>query len=249
MKTILALILFFTSSATLWSALTRETEAEITVVYDFSGDGDRDLVLINKTSGVARMFFSDGDGGLSEGAIFATGLSEVAAASAGEFLGVEQLVLASPGSNRIHLIDPDTPGIQTPLFLAAPGPRSLAVLDVPGTGNTPQTDLVVFSEFGIGGPFYTEVRQSGDVLSVHDQDAVSGLWTQLQAVQIVSGDPEVGALVNNGTDFALLELDSSGTFYSSIGGLGVHTQYQFGSFGCAANHVFLWERGLNQVSK
>ena len=127
---------------------TFETDAALFSTGDFNGDGRRDVVLIDRTTGTARLGFQQASGTFLWSDPQPTGIESPEALSVGRFYGpvADAFAVGSPAANRLHLLTMGSPAeVLTPreIFPSAPGPSSLAAFDIDGAGNA---DLMAIGE-------------------------------------------------------------------------------------------------------
>lgn len=115
---------------------------------DFNADGRHDMVIVDAQSGSIRLVNQLSNGSFTWGEIQPSGIESPEALAVGKFYGAtnDAIAVGSSTSNRIHLFGLTNPAeIFTPavIYPSAPGPTSLAAMDVNATGTT---DMIAICE-------------------------------------------------------------------------------------------------------
>jgi hypothetical protein len=123
---------------------------------DFNGDGRRDVVIVDRASGLYRIGYQNADGTLNWVPARASGVADVTGFSVGRVFATTRdgLAFTAPAANRVNLLDAATPataGLPVSVFPPAVGPTTVLALDIPaGAGNTALEDLFLTSEWNNG---------------------------------------------------------------------------------------------------
>lgn len=114
-----------------------DTELEVHVAADFTGDGLVDTVIVDRTSGAYRLGRQVVPGSFVWQEPEASGIAEVTAATGGIFLDLARYSLAvtAPDANRVNFVDPLHPaaGPVANDIAGALGPLSIASGQIAGT--------------------------------------------------------------------------------------------------------------------
>lgn len=146
MKTrfILFLILSGLAHAT---APSYETEHEFTSSGDFNGDGNVDVLIVDKVTGLYRIGYGTG---LMTTPNYATarpsGVTNGTSIAVGKLLGTtaDSFAITAPSQNRVQILSPVGMGYTEPksVLSVGLGPETLCAMDITtGGGNTPEDDL------------------------------------------------------------------------------------------------------------
>lgn len=145
------LIFLFISSTSLLFAqdsFTWESNGFLFSRGDFNADGRHDMVIVDAQSGSIRLVNQLSNGSFTWGEMQPSGIESPEALAVGKFYGAtnDAIAVGSSISNRIHLFGLTNPAeIFTPavIYPSAPGPTSLAAMDVNATGTT---DMIAICE-------------------------------------------------------------------------------------------------------
>jgi hypothetical protein len=145
-------------------AFVYENAWELQADGDFDGDGRRDLIIVDKSTGDYRISYQLAPGVLTWTASRASGISGATGLGIGKLtsLTYDSLALTGPDANRINIIDATNTaaaGLPASVFISSLGPNVSAVIDI-GT-NTPQDDLYITSVYN-GPPPFRETLVSND---------------------------------------------------------------------------------------
>lgn len=131
---------------------TYTTDRELQGFIDSNDDGLLDVLIIDRSTGRYRIGYQTG-ATLSWEGPYPTGISDPSGFSVAPITnsGRDELVVAGPGANRVHLLDTWTGGLLNnpgTILPSGVGPSSVAALDINQPGNDPaRADLVVFSQY------------------------------------------------------------------------------------------------------
>ncbi len=134
---------------------TYENAVEFTTAGDFDGDGQRDIVIVDRASGQFRVGYG------ATGTTFWTdpqagGMTGVTAVSAGRLIATnrEALALTAPAANRVLVHDlSSTNGVPAPYVVNPPsiGPQCVLAIEMGGVSNTAHEDLFIGTSFNNSG--------------------------------------------------------------------------------------------------
>lgn len=142
------------------------TTNELSGFGDWDGDGDLDVVIIDRTEGTYRTAMQQTDHSLEWRSSRPTGIVYPEHLSVHRLTDLtrDQIVVSSAQANRVHVITPGFGSAPQPLFLAPQriGPLSAVAIDVPRAGNDPaRADLIVqTNQNGAVSDTYLEYFQS-----------------------------------------------------------------------------------------
>ncbi|HLH54505.1 MAG TPA: hypothetical protein VKY92_12895, partial [Verrucomicrobiae bacterium] len=110
-----------------------QTSAEFLVSGDFNRDGIPDVLVLDRTTGNARVGYGDASGGLTWSQPMATGVENATGCAVGIFLTSLQdaVAVTAPGLNRVNLVDLSRTNSAPPPVVVTPsgiGPHSLVAL-------------------------------------------------------------------------------------------------------------------------
>jgi hypothetical protein len=134
------------SPATGAFAATSETPEEFHTSADVNGDGRRDIVIVDKVTGIYRIAYGQANGTNLWVDGRPSGVEQVTGFNVGRVLHANRDALAftSPAANRINLFDGLSmaqAGSPVNVFLDSLGPSRVVALDIGGPGNTVLDDL------------------------------------------------------------------------------------------------------------
>ena len=120
------------------AAFVYESTTEFFSAGDFNGDGIADVLVLDKTTGNARVGYSDGNGGLTWSAPLVTGVENATGLGVQHFLAAtnDSIAVTAPNFNRINLVDlsqTNTAAIPQTFAPIGVGPHALAGLASPLT--------------------------------------------------------------------------------------------------------------------
>jgi hypothetical protein len=131
-------------------ALISETPYEFQSDGDFDGDGRRDLVVVDKVTGVCRIGYQLSPGAYTWVSPLASGIAGATGLGIGKIdsSAYDSLALTGPDANRVNLLDATNgaaASLPVSVFIPSLGPNVSAVIDIGGPTNTVLDDLYVAS--------------------------------------------------------------------------------------------------------
>ncbi|MFN0075051.1 MAG: thrombospondin type 3 repeat-containing protein [Prosthecobacter sp.] len=144
---LVARLIFFIAAATHAAAPSYENERELTAAGDFNGDGNADVLIVDKVTGLYRIGYGTG---LMTGPSFAssraTGVTDATSIAVGKLFGTaaDSFAITAPAQNRVQILAPSTASYVEPktVLSVGLGPETLCAMDITtGGGNTPEDDL------------------------------------------------------------------------------------------------------------
>lgn len=150
MKTILftACTLLLAHSALPAAGFVNETPDLLTGAGDFDGDGDLDLAILHRTSGVISIGIRAANGTLTFRTPVATGVPDATGMAVGRLLSStrDTLAITGPDANRVQIVNAADAALQFILSsYPAAGPRLIAALDIPGVGSGGLEDMMLIA--------------------------------------------------------------------------------------------------------
>ncbi len=117
---------------------------------DFDGGGRRDLVIVDKATGVYRIGYQLSPGAYTWVSPRASGIAGATGLGIGKInsSSYDTLALTGPDANRVNLLDATNTGaasLPVSFFIPSLGPNVAAVIDIGGPTNTVLDDLYVAS--------------------------------------------------------------------------------------------------------
>lgn len=149
-----------------------ETDQEFSAAADFNGDGNTDLLILDKSSGTYRIGYGTGSGGYTFAESRPTGASNITGVAVGKLSGLtnDAFAVTSPDQNRVQVIMPSTPGFTEAVSLpqGGLGPTLLTALNLPtGPSPTAEDDLAVLASHDLADTVQIrQIRSNGGVWSL-----------------------------------------------------------------------------------
>ncbi len=194
-----------------------ETKNELIGTGDFDGDGQQDVVVVDRTSGKYRLGYGQDDGGVEWINHRLAGLKGVTGLAVGKVMDDDSdaLVFTAADDNLITYADASDRGVPAKpveVFFLSLGPNKAAAVDVGGDGNTGLADLVVTSVYNDPTPnlmnLFRNVEGEMEPLEDLDDDATAA-W--LNSAAAVPGGEAIMAGIWKGKDadtFRVLDFSS-----------------------------------------
>jgi hypothetical protein len=225
-----------------------ESATEFLAPGDFDDDGDVDLAVVDRATGVIRVAYRVGANSVTQGNTVASGASQLTSVSVGLFDSVTKssLALTAPEVNAVVIVSPENPQNTVPERITTlSGPRSAAAIDVGGGGNTPHDDLAISSGFGVSDlslSFQSLRNAGGSFAAPGASSSLSQRWEMAHAFTPQTGQPQVLGLVDRFSgNFRMVtpELSSMTTHVTQSVSAGAY--WASGMFGGAtAADLFFW---------
>ncbi len=147
----------------------------------FDGNGQQDVLLIDKSTGLYRIGYTSPAGAVTFAEGRPSGMTDVSGAAVGKMNGIASTSLAvtAPGQNRFHVLTPVTttytePKVQT--SSVGIGTSLLGALDIPGAVPTAEDDVALVSV--LDGANLVELKQfrvnSGAITLLDNEDVADG---------------------------------------------------------------------------
>lgn len=148
---------------------------------DFDGNGQQDVLLIDKSTGLYRIGYTSPAGAVTFAEGRPSGMTDVSGAAVGKMNGIASTSLAvtAPGQNRFHVLTPVTttytePKVQT--SAVGIGTSLLGALDIPGAAPTAEDDVALVGV--LNGANLVELKQfrvnSGAITLLNNEDVADG---------------------------------------------------------------------------
>lgn len=236
----------------------QETDGDFTASADFNGDGRRDLVVIDKMSGVYRVGFQDAGGSFVFTKPQASGTSGVTGVAVGQLRGPNaSFAVTGPAANAIFLIAPTATGYVEPERIHQSGiePQLLAAADIAG-GASPSShdDLAVacMTDPTFGARLRQLRNSSGATTLLQVQDIPDGEMAAGNRFVPQPGAPAMFAHMQGlgGTrEFRAWTLPGGaiGSLDLVIPGLPQGTRWLFGNFNGVDHHLVFFRPGAPTV--
>lgn len=168
----------------IWSALplfatapSYETEREFTATGDFNGDGNSDVLIVDKVTGLYRIGYGTG---LMTTPNYAaarpTGVTNGTSIAVGKLSGMaaDSFAITAPAQNRVQILSPSTTGYVEPksVLSVGLGTETLCAMDITtGGGNTPEDDLAaIIGGHATLGYAMSEIRSNAGTWNIIDVD-------------------------------------------------------------------------------
>lgn len=235
------LALAVVSALNLPATLVYETGGEFFTSADFNGDGIPDTLVLDKSTGNARVGYGDGNGHLTWSAPLITGVNNVSGCAVGHFKETTRdvLVVTAAALNRVQLYD--LSGTNTVVSLGAStqsgiGPHALAALASPfGAPPPPFSTLLIASSLNDPPAERLDLVTNFPIgfASSAGQYSESGPFDSPNALPIFTNGPTFAAGIVRGATSDTLDLwqftNSPGVFLS-LSNLPPGCDYVFGTF-------------------
>jgi hypothetical protein len=134
MKTFLSCFLISAVAASA-GTFVQQTPVEFAASGDFNGDSFPDVLVLDKGTGLYRVAYGTGSGGLTFSDSRPSGVPTPSGVALGKIHGtlVESFAVTAVEQNRVQILSPTAPGVIVPVSVlsAGHGPQVLAALDLP----------------------------------------------------------------------------------------------------------------------
>ena len=240
------------------TAFVYDTGSELLTSGDFNGDGIADVLVLDKSTGNARVGYLDTNGVIAWSAPLVSGAENVTGAAVGQFLtpGSDSLAVTAPGLNRINLIslansnNAGTPVVITPVGI---GPHTLVtLLDPLGLGGSPAPTLLVASSDNAASAELMESLQiSSGVPTPAGSFSETAEFDRGNALLLANSPTLAAGLVRGDTDrFDLLQFTNPpGSILLSLTNLPSGGDYVFGNFnGEPLPRIILYQPGTSNLT-
>jgi formylglycine-generating enzyme required for sulfatase activity len=227
-----------------------ETQNEFFGSGDFDGDGQTDLVIVDKPSGKFRIGYQISPNRYMWVDCRPSGLDKLAGFTIGKLLSStnDSLAFSSPDANQVTLVNaasrtaPSKP-VTLP-FSAGLGPSVMAAVPPGPEGRAGFNDLFVGSMYNSPEPGAGAVlRNDGSTYPVRGQDELVGLPARPNRVELQAGHSAVMALQLAGDKGDKLQIEDTGSgklvTMAEVDGLPTGSEYAMGNFASAAFPDFL----------
>lgn len=254
MKRILTLCSLLCSGSLSAASFTHETDVEFTASGDFNGDGQSDFILVDKALGLYRIGYGSAAGTYSQAAALATGLETVDALSVGRISNTssaptaDRFAVVSIAGNRAHLLPGNSPSFNAPtaLHLLGAGPDSIAIVDIPGAGDTVHEDIFGTCRYETSGlPVkLRQLRHTGLATTQLTTADLGSAHRSANAVQVIATGGLTHVALIGGIGFTenlrLYRPDASGAvFLDNVSLPGTGNRYTHACFGSASTATFI----------
>jgi len=218
-----------------------ETATEFFGSGDFDGDGNSDLVIVDKESGKYRLGYQLKPGAFTWVENRPGGIKGISGFTIGKLLtnNLDALGFTSPDANQITVVDVSSSfGASRPLnvpFNAGLGPNTLVAIDIGGPDNTSLDDLFVASIYNSPEPNLASLlRNDGSQFPKLIETPLTGSAIHAMRLGLHSGEPSLLCYLVAGeksSDFHADDL-SGGTIRAAAtaGDLPLGVEYVSGDF-------------------
>jgi hypothetical protein len=218
-----------------------ETASEFFTSGDFNGDGVTDVLVLDKTTGTARVGYSDGNGNLAWSAPLVTGVENVSGCAGGHFKTTtrDTLVVTAASLNRIQIYDLSNSNTAV-LFGSSTqsgiGPHSLASLSSPFGSPPPLfSTLLIASSLNDPPPERLDIVTNFPIgfASSAGQFPETGSFERANALPIFTNGPTFAAGIARGVTNDTLHLwqfTNAPSVFLAFSNLLPGSDYIFGNF-------------------
>lgn len=237
-----------------------ETATEFLTSGYFNDDATADVLVLDRATGIGRVGYQDGAGGLAWSAPLVTGVENVAGCAIGQFLqsGRDNLAVTSTEYNRVPLIDLSTTNSASTPFVVAPfgvGSHTLVGMARPnGPAPTSLDSLLVATAFN--GPPAERLElvgfSPGPITSTVGPVNENGRFERGNAMQPTAEGQTLAVGLARGDDSDTLQLwQFTGTpgVIAALSNLPPGSDYVFGRFdGQVLPYFWLYVPGQSNVT-
>ncbi len=226
-----------------------EAEKEFYAIGDFNGDGQTDIVIVDRYTGRLRIGYRVSPEFFNWANWRAGGIKDVSGVAVGKFADEkhDELALVSADANLITVVgaaDSNVPSDPVKLVSRDLGPNTVAAIDVGGAGNTPLDDLYIASIYNNDPDNrVTLYRGNGKTFTPLVELPATGAESHANRITLTAGGPALVATISSGAATELkVENLASGKPETvlTIGGLPAGVDYLVGNFsgGPAKDFIF-----------
>lgn len=184
---------------------------------DFDGDSRRDVVIVDRVSGLYRIGYQNADGSINWASVRASGVTDVTGFSVGQSFAISRngLAFAAPAANRINLFDPQgsgSPSLPVSVFSDVVGPNLVLLIEIPaGSGNSALEDIFIGSAWNndISGRLSLLRNKPSPTFDPILSLSESVRFDSANAVRLRSGGPFVAGTITRGPTQSLRAYDVS----------------------------------------
>lgn len=191
-----------------------ETDREFFSTGDFDGDGQQDVIVVDRASGKYRLGYGQADGAFRWVDNRLTGVKDVTGIAIGKLFDARRdaLAVAAADANQVAIAEAPNPGQVTqprPVEFESLGPATLLALDLAGDGNTPLDDLLVTSIYNDPDPFKATFlrNKDSDLSAVLREDTMEQELKRPNRIVLQQGGPQFPA--------GILATDDGATFVAA----------------------------------
>jgi hypothetical protein len=257
MKTFLSCFLISAVAASA-GTFVQQTPVEFAASGDFNGDSFPDVLVLDKGTGLYRVAYGTGSGGLTFSDSRPSGVPTPSGVALGKIHGtlVESFAVTAVEQNRVQILSPTAPGVIVPVSVlsAGHGPQVLAALDLPlGPSPTSEDDLVLVAS-----------RDPVDASQIRQIRSNAGTWPLLSTLNIADNParhgnpippanaaPALFAFIRDtgaSDSFHAFQVDgSTATSTLTVPGLAKDTAFICDVFDGTQADLMLWQLGTKNV--
>lgn len=228
-----------------------ETATEFTTSGDWDGNGLRDLMVLDKATGLVRLGYQLTPMRLTWSEPEATGIQDVTGCSAGVFIDATRvsLVFTAPEANRVQLMRSAGVGQSstvTSIFPVGVGPAG--VLGLPSKSDVARQDLLVASTWNGAPANKLEVlsNRTNQFQPRFSLPSIDGIQ-QANLVSLEASGPQYAAFLSKGPaplNLRVCQADGFLVEVSTITNLTAGSRYLYGQFDQTEfKHVLFYEQG------
>jgi formylglycine-generating enzyme required for sulfatase activity len=248
---VLALAVLFAPAA---RAFVYETDPEFYSTGDFNGDGQTDIVIVDRYTGRVRIGYRVSPEFFNWANWRASGVKDVSGMTVGKLMDekYDSFAFASADANLVSALSAANPNIPSdPLKITCPalGPNTAVAIDVGGAGNTPLLDLYLGSIYNSDPDNRISLfRFDGKGFTQMSELPAAGAMSRGNRVSLKTGGPEFVATLQSGAGGNALRVESLASGKPEevlrIGDLPAGMDYLVGNFrGAPTKEVVFYKSG------
>lgn len=232
------------------SAFVYETGQEFYSTGDFNGDGQTDIVIVDRYTGRVRIGYRVSTEFFNWANWRPSGLKDVSGVAIGKLVdeNYDSLALVSADANLISVVSAANANVPTdPIKITstALGPNAVAAVDVGGDGNTPLHDLYIASIYNNDPENrVTLLRAEAGTITQTAEVPATGAESRGNRLALKSGGPEFVATMSSDANGNSLRVETLAggkpEAVLSIGGLPAGADYLVGNFRGTALKEFVF---------